>query len=77
MVICNATAASLRGPVNLRGPRVAGRLSFRAAILATADSDQLDRSGLHLSLLQAAELDLRASQPSIGEIRLSNVHAGT
>jgi hypothetical protein len=30
-----------------------------------------------LSLLQAAELNLRAAQPIIGGIRLSNAHVGT
>ena len=32
---------------------------------------------MHLSLLQAAELDLRAAEPVIGGIRLSNAHVGT
>jgi hypothetical protein len=65
------------GPINLRAARITGRLSFRKAVLDAPDSDQQDRSGLHLSLLQAAELDLRAAQPIIGGIRLSNARVGT
>jgi hypothetical protein len=65
------------GPINLRAARITGRLSFRGAVLNAPESDREDRSGLHLSLLQAAELDLRAAQPIIGGIRLSNARVGT
>jgi hypothetical protein len=66
-----------RGAINLRGARITGRLSFHGAILEAPDSDLQDRSGLHLSLLQAAELDLRAAKQIIGGIRLSNARVGT
>jgi len=65
------------GPINLRAARITGRLSFSKAVLDAPGSDQHDRSGLHLSLLQAAELDLRAAQPIIGGVRLSNARVGT
>jgi hypothetical protein len=65
------------GSINLRAARITGRLSFRGAVLHAPESDRQGRSGLHLSLLQAAELDLRAAEPVIGGIRLSNAHVGT
>jgi hypothetical protein len=75
-VQCN-DGFTARGSINLRGARIAGRLSFRGAVLDAEKSAESNRSGLHLSQLQAAELDLRAARPITGGIRLSNAHVGT
>lgn len=75
-VQCN-DGFTARGSINLRGARIAGRLSFHGAVLHAEKSAESNRSGLHLSQLQAAELDLRAAQPIIGGVRLSNAQVGT
>lgn len=73
---CNRGFAA-HGSVNLRAARITGRLSLHGAVLNAPQSDQQDRSAVHLSLLRAAELDLRAAKPIVGGIRLSNAHVGT
>jgi hypothetical protein len=64
---CNAGCV-IDGAVNLRGARIGGLLTFEGAVL------EGDGSAVHLSRLQAGELNLRLARPAAGPIRLEQAH---
>jgi hypothetical protein len=59
-----------RGRITLHGARIAGQLTFHGADLEAA------KIAVHMTRLQADELDLCTSRPVIGAIRLAQARVG-